>query len=95
MEIDLKDNCLSKDERIDERNLIKCVELNLCHSSLSDLNTVYLTELRVLILMCSRIRSLNTYPLVNIIWLDAADTRLEILDTSNLKAIRYLSVCGT
>ena len=54
------DNILPSSSRIDERNLVFCIFLNVAHSSITLLDTTYLSNLRVLILFETRIRQLDT-----------------------------------
>ena len=64
------DNILSSYSRIDERNLIFCVCLNIAHSSVTFLDTIYLRNLRVLIVFETKLSSLNTLSLINLEYLD-------------------------
>ena len=54
-----------------------------------------MAEIRILIIRESRIKSLNTTPLVNTIWLDVYDTGLENLVTNTMPLLVYLSVGDT
>ena len=49
-EIEFDDNCLEIATKIDERNLQECLYMCLDESSITDLNTVYLSALLVLTL---------------------------------------------
>ena len=50
MIVKFKENCIEEGKRLDERNLCQCQQLNLLGSSISELETVHLNKLRVLIL---------------------------------------------
>ena len=56
--ISFPENTLKGFALLDERNLINCLQLNLSYSSLTSLCTMYLSNLRVLRLSCTKIRSL-------------------------------------
>ena len=63
--IDFTDNILKGFARLDERNLMNCQQLNLDSSSLTSLCTIFLSNLRVLSLVETKITSLVTHPSKN------------------------------
>ena len=62
--------------RIDERNLEQCLYLNLMNSSINRINTTYLYNVIVLVLCYTGICSLDTIPLVNLLYLNIAKTNI-------------------
>ena len=76
--------------RLDERNLGLCIYLNLYSSSIEVLTTKWLSALRVLILRYSKIKVIDTIPLVSLEYLNASCTSITELSTVSLSKIRLL-----
>ena len=71
--------------KIDERNLTKCLYLNLQEALIMNLDTVHFGALRVLMLAYCKIHILNTIPLVNLQFLQIQSTNIKYLFTAPLK----------
>ena len=80
----LPGNKLENTDRIEERNLFYCQYLNLQESSIVDLCTVNLGNLRMLSIEKTKICHIDTSTLINLIYLHIADTNIETVDTSQL-----------
>ena len=72
----LPGNKLENTDRIEERNLFYCQYLNISESSIIDLCTLHLGNLRLLILNKTKIAHLDTSTLINLIYLHIADTTI-------------------
>ena len=68
-EIEFVANCLTTANRIDGRNLKYCLYLNLVNSSITELDTSHLSALLVLSLTFCKIKMLDTFNLVNLVFL--------------------------
>ena len=83
-DIKFEENRLYKYTSVDERNLMHCVYLSLTFTSVLSLNTIYLKQLRVLVLFKSKIADLDTTNLILLEYLSASETKLTYLDTRSL-----------
>ena len=68
------ENTLRTAASIDERNLSKCIRLNLLGSSVEALNTQYFELIRVLVICATKIDSLQTQSLSTLLFLDISGT---------------------
>ena len=66
IEIYFENNLITSNARFDERNLFYCKYLNIQCSSITELDTIYLSNLEVLILNETKIDYLNIDNLVNL-----------------------------
>ena len=76
--------CLRTRTSVDERNLVSCRRLNFDGASITSLNTIFLKELRVLVLYNSKIVSLDTDNLSQLEYLSVGYTPLVQLSTKVL-----------
>ena len=76
-------NKLTNATRLDERNLCHCLYLNLFSSSITELKTEHLGSLRILIILNTKIRMLDTIPFLNLEWLNASYTPITELQTQS------------
>ena len=86
---------LTTAKSICEVNLLKCLYLNLCKSSITSLNTQYLGKLRVLVLSWTGIQSLETDGLVNLLHLDIMCTKIKVLSTTAFSVLEQLWLITT
>ena len=70
------DNKLDNADKIVEQNLFYCQYLNLRESSIIELCTLHLGNLRMLSIKKTRIHHIDTSTLINLIYLHIADTAI-------------------
>ena len=89
-QITFDSNKLHIASRFDERNLVFCKQLNLQNSSITSVDTTYLSSLCVLILYRTRIDALSTSPLMNLQYLNISETMIQEIDTESLTKLEQL-----
>ena len=78
--------------RIDERNLICCLYLNLDKSSIEFLDTKYLIDLRILILNSTNITKVDTAKLLKLEILCIKSTEIKEINVVNLTLLTVLDI---
>ena len=70
---------------VDERNLTKCKYLSYnMASTITHIDTIFLFNIIILVLSNTSITFINTVPLTKLVQLYARDSKLTVLDATNL-----------